>query len=131
MRAPGWEDRVGAVLAVWRRRAFVWGKYDCCRFAAAIAIAQTGKDPMRGLRSAYRGKAGALRLIAEQPLADRLDALFKRMPLAFAKNGDIIMADGNVGVIWGDRGWFLGGEGAAAGLVSIPRTKWTGAWRCG
>lgn len=131
MRLPGWEDAVAAVLAAWRRLPFEWGKHDCCRFAAAIAIAQSGVDPMRGIRSKYRGKAGALRLIAEQPLADRLDALFKRMPLAFAKNGDLIMAEGNVGVIWGDRGWFLGGEGAGAGLVSIARAKWTGAWRVG
>lgn len=131
MKRGDWEARASAEIERWRGVRFAWGKRDCCRFAAAIVRAMTGRDPMRGLRGKSASKRAALRLIAEQPIAQRLDAKFERVPPAFAQRGDIVMTDGSVGIFWAGAGLFLGAEGEAEGLVSVPRAEFTGVWRVG
>lgn len=120
------ETAISAVIADWRKRPFVWAKHDCCRFAADVVMATGAPDPMNGLRS-YKSKTGALRLLTDKPLESYLDERFERVELAFARRGDLVMANGNVGVVW-DRGALFVGED---GLNTIPRREWTGAWRNG
>lgn len=131
MRLKNWESALSDEIGRWAAVRFVWGKTDCCRFGAACVKAQTGKDPMRGLRGRCSTKTGALRMLAEQPLEAWLDSRFKRVAPAFAKRGDIVMAHGNVGVVWAGAALFVGQEGARAGLVSFPIRDWSGAWQVG
>ena len=77
-------------LAERRRMPFAWGRAgnDCVSFAAGAAIAQTGEDPLKGLRWASR--AGAFRLLTRLGGLDV--AISSRLPEvapAQAHRGDI------------------------------------------
>lgn len=131
MRAANWEIALSDEIGRWSRARFDWAKRHCCFFTAACVKAETGKDYMRGLRGRCKSKRAALRLLAEKPLEARLDERFPRIEPAFARRGDIVMAHGNVGVVWGGAALFLGQDGAREGLVSFPMRDWSGAWQVG
>lgn len=86
---------------------------------------------MKGMRGRYKGKTSALRILAEKPLETWLDERLARVDTAFARRGDIVMAHGNIGVVWANAALFLGQEGRREGLVSFPRGDWSGAWSVG
>lgn len=126
-RLPDWESRLGETLARWNARPFRWDR-DCARRAAACVIAVTGEDPLADLRGAYRTKHEALRLLAEVPMAERLDLLFPRIHPAFAWRGDIALAqDSCLGVVLGGEASFC----SPAGVELLPRAEWQGVWGVG
>lgn len=127
MRLPDWETRLHEVISEWRNRTFRWNG-DCARFMAAFVIAQTGQDPLVDLRGQYRTKREALRLLAEMPMADRLDRKFARTHPAFAQRGDIaMMQDMCLGCVLGSEAMFFGENG----MTMVPRADWQHVWEVG
>lgn len=127
IRLANWEARLSATIAEWRERPFRWDR-DCARWMAAFVIAQTGEDPLADLRGKYRTKRQALKLLAEQPMAERLDEVFPRVPAALARRGDIALTqDSCLGcVIGGDALFFF-----ENGMTLVPRAEWEGVWGVG
>lgn len=129
VRLSNWEARLAAYLEGRAGASLVWGKCDCCLFAAGAVEAMTGQDPMPEFRGKYRSQAGAfraLRTIGAGDLASTLSAKFEGRPIGHARRGDLVMHDGAVGVCIGADALFMPLEGA--GLVRIPRRDWSAAW---
>lgn len=131
MRRPEWEHVLSDWIAQAGDRAFRYGRWDCCIFAAGAVKAMTGDDPMRAFRGAYKSAATAdqaLASIGAGSLEATLDGMFDRVPVGFARAGDLAFYDGSVGVVsmTGD-GLFV----SAAGLTSVGRAQWTTAWGVG
>lgn len=129
VRLSDWEARLSAYLAGMADVDLVYGKTDCCMFAAGAVIALTGEDPMPEFRGRYRSAAGAsraLRTIGAGDLASTLSAKFESKPIGFAQRGDLVMHDGAVGVCVGADALFVPLEGS--GLVRVPRRDWSAAW---
>lgn len=132
-RSPDWEEKLGAYFAEHRDAAFKYGTLDCALFAAGAVKVMTGEDPARGFRGKYRSAATSLRAIKRagfENLAAVMDAKFEQIPPAYAQRGDLIM-DGSdsLGVCFGRDGVFVGEEDGEAGLVQLPLSSWTRAWR--
>jgi hypothetical protein len=69
---------------------YAWGSTanDCISFVNGAVIAQTGKCALSGAK--WSGKTGALRVLKRVGgIAAALDARFERIPVAFARRGDI------------------------------------------
>lgn len=125
---PDWENRLNETIAKWRSRPFRWDR-DCGRWAAACVIAQTGNDPMHELRTQYRTKREAMKLLAKQPMADRLDGMFERVHPAFAQRGDIALTQEHCcGCVLGATALFYFVDG---GMIEIPRSEWQAVWAVG
>lgn len=77
-----------------------WGRKenDCLSFAAGAVMAQTGKDPARGLQ--WKDEKSGLKLLKKLGGVEAvLDARFERIPPALAKRGDIgAVPDDRLGV---------------------------------
>lgn len=54
---------LGRYIESCSRRAFGWGTWDCCLFAADAVKAMTGRDPASRLRATYCNEAEALAII--------------------------------------------------------------------
>lgn len=127
-RLPNWENRLSETIAEWRVRPFRWDR-DCARWVSACVIAQTGEDPLRDLRGLYRTKREALLLLAEKPMAERLDERFERVHPAFARRGDIALTQETcLGCVMGGEALFYFAEG---GMTMVPRREWSGVWAVG
>lgn len=50
---------------------------------------------------------------------------------AFAMRGDVVMAQGSLGICIGGSALFVGEEEGAPGLVRVVRGEWTRAWAVG
>lgn len=132
MRLPDWEARLGDYLARHRHAVFAWGRLDCVLFAAGGIEALTGDDPAAAVRGRYRTKTGAARKLRAQgcrTVAALMDARFEAIQPAFAMRGDVVMAQGSLGLCLGALALFIGEEDGAPGLVSLPLAAWERAWR--
>jgi hypothetical protein len=114
VRLPDWHARLAALLAAVETRPFDAHRWNCGRFALAAAHATTGRRP--GWRSlpALEATAGS--------------AGFPRIPPAFARAGDVVLAGDppRLGVVVdGGRAAFVGPRG----LIRAPLTTCTIAWR--
>lgn len=141
MRFEHWETRLGAIVEMYARRPFEWGRYDCVLFAADCTWALTQKDPAAPWRGAYSDEAGAARLIAEAGGLSRLvetalsgiGLVCDRVKPAFAQRGDPVLfeAPGMLGSAGPALGVTLGEQFAAKGLDGIelrPMSAATMAW---
>jgi hypothetical protein len=131
-RLTDWETRLGDYLARHRGAVFAWGRLDCVLFAAGAVEALTGEDPAAAVRKRYRTKIGAARKLRQQgfrTIAALMDSRFEPVQPAFAQRGDIVMAQGSLGVCVGRQALFIGEEDGAPGLVSVPLAAWERAWR--
>lgn len=94
---------IAALLAFINSRQtvpYAWGrnKNDCMSFMAGAVKALTGKDPARGLKWTSE-KTGLALLEKLGGVEAALDARFERIPLAFAKRGDIAgVPDAKLGI---------------------------------
>ena len=131
-RLPDWEARLHAYLEEVREKAFAWGEHDCALHGANVVKVMTGEDhgaPFRGRYSTPRGAAGALRRYGAGTLEATFDSHLEAIPPAFAGRGDLVLADGSLGVCMGGFALFVGAEGERDGLVRVARAKWVKAWR--
>ena len=132
MRLPDWEARLGAYLAEARDTPFAYGVHDCALHGGSVVLAITGEDhaaPFRERYSTALGAARALRTIGAGSLEATFDSHLEEKPVAFAARGDLVMADGAIGVCIGGDALFVGQEDGAEGLVRLPRSTWTKAWK--
>lgn len=113
-RCASWHKRLAALLAASEARPFDVHRWNCGRFALAAVRASTGRQP------AWRS------LPSLEATAD--SAGFPRIPPAFARAGDVVLAGDppRLGVVVdGGRATFVGPHG----LVRAPLTTCTTAWR--
>lgn len=79
---------VSKVLIEWSSTEFDYHGHDCCRFAAAVSEAVTGRNPMA--KFDYDGKIEAYRLIKKHGSLDGVitSTLGQPIQIADAKDGD-------------------------------------------
>lgn len=131
MRPADWPERLEAHLDAWAARPFFWGGNDCLQFVSAWAEALTGDGPAGRWVGAYEGPISAHRIMRAHGCRDLhafVDFLFgpRLASPAFATRGDVVSAQGCLGVSLGDRGAFMA---PGAGLVALPARAFTDAWR--
>ena len=115
-RLPDWPARLAALLAAAETRPFPAHRWNCGRFALAAVEACIGRRP------AWRSRASL------EATAD--SAGFPRIPPAFARPGDVVLAGDppRLGVVVdGGRAAFVGPRG----LIRAPLTICATAWRIG
>ncbi len=62
-KLDGWEIALDAVIVNARKTEFSWGANDCIAFTTRAVDAQSGYDPMNGIRGTYDTKLGAARAL--------------------------------------------------------------------
>jgi hypothetical protein len=113
-RLPDWHTRLAAMLAATETRSFHVQSWNCGRFALAAVMATTGRRPVWRSRASLEATADS--------------AGFPRIPPAFARAGDVVLAGDppRLGVVVdGGRAAFVGPRG----LVRVPLTTCIIAWR--
>ena len=116
MRRPDWPGRLAALLSAAEACPFDAHRWNCGRFALASVEAVTGTRPR-------------VRILPDlEATAD--SAGFPRIPPAFARAGDVVLAGDppRLGVVVdGGRAAFVGPRG----LIRTQATTCTIAWRIG
>jgi hypothetical protein len=136
VRMDNWPGLLEVALQERARRAFAWGKQDCCMFAAAMVKAMTGRNLARGF--AYKGKLGAAKLLKREGGVEGLiEGIAARYGLAehqgvfYARRGDVCLiklADGEaLGICMGAK---IAGAGPK-GVEFVPLAQAKRAWRVG
>lgn len=137
-RRTGWEK---CFAAAWKRaegRAFDWGRFDCCLWAADAVLAITGVDLAAGLRGTYCTREDAQRLVADRGGLEKLIADLCReggleeCPPALAQRGDVVLLPGRDGFPAAAAicvGAHAAAPGPTGGLALQPMALATAAWR--
>ena len=115
-RRPDWPGRLAALLCAAEDQPFDAHAWNCGRFALAAVEACTGARPRVRVLPTLEASADS--------------AGFPRLPPAFARPGDVVLAGDppRLGVVVdGGRAVFVGPRG----LVRAPLTACTTAWRIG
>lgn len=115
-RRPDWPARLAVLLAAAEARPFDARRWNCGRFALAAVAAITGSKPRIHIQPDLKATADS--------------AGFPRLPPAFARPGDVVLAGEppRLGVVVdGGRAAFVGPRG----LIRTPLTTCTTAWRIG
>lgn len=131
MRPEIWTQLLDNYIESSRARPFEWGAFDCVTFAANWKALVTGVDPIASVRGTYATERGALEIIVRLGCKD-LEAVATHFfgepdPLGpkFAGRGDIVLAQGALGISLGARGAFL----SLSGLESIPARQFQTVWK--
>lgn len=133
-RISNWPRALADFVDSRRNEPFLWGKHDCCLFAADAALAITGIDAAAHLRGTYDSAMSAMRIINLntdlETLIDRCcsGVGFEHTKLKFAMRGDVVMIGDErpwAGVVMGD---IVAGPGEH-GVVFASIGKAVKAWR--
>jgi hypothetical protein len=131
-RLPDWQPRLAALVSQRMRQPLVWGRHDCCLWAADAVLAVTGVDLAAGLRGSYDTPAGADQQLHQ--LGGLVEICVQRLgPVVrtqLAQAGDVGLAtvgDVRALVVCGGAHFLAAG---AAGLLPVPRQAVLRAWRC-
>lgn len=133
-RTGDWEQALSQYLAERETKPHKYGTHDCALFGAGAVMAMTGVDPAAEFRGKYQSAAGATKALIKYgagTLEATMDAKFPLIPIGFARRGDLVFYEGNVGVMWFGFALFAGQEGDFEGLVKIERAKLQKAWAVG
>lgn len=127
-RLPGWEAELARQIERARDVPFRWGLHDCATWAFDVRLALTGQDAAvawRGLYSTERGAARMLRRLGHDTLAGLCRAILGDpiQPLC-AQRGDIVLADGAIGVCVGGAGVFVAREGFTSRPMGAAAMAW-------
>lgn len=131
-RKRNWDALLSEYLAYVRRMPFVWGEHDCALHSANAVLAMTGTDIAAAFRGRYSTAQGSMIALARYgagTLDATVDAILPAIPTSHARRGDLVWTGEALGVCDGATGLFVGQEGDAEGLVTIPRSQWQKAWR--
>lgn len=127
-------ERLAALADVFYERLetpFIWGKNDCCLFAADCAFAATGVDPAEKFRGTYDDAVSALRLTSKLGGMENIAAISfgPEISPALASFGDIGLIE-NFGrpclAVYGGEYFHAPGED---GLKIFPVEQCLRAWR--
>jgi hypothetical protein len=131
LKSPHWPTLLDAYVESTKARAFEWGRLDCVTFAANWRAVASGSDPIAQWRGTYTTERQALELIVKLGCKD-LESLATRLfgepdPLGpkFAGRGDIVFAQGALGISLGARGAFL----SLDGLAFLPARDFKTVWK--
>lgn len=131
LRPQVWPLLLDQYIEETKGRAFEWGALDCVTFAANWRAVVSGVDPIAQWRGSYKTEREALRLIAGLG-CDGLEALGSRLfgepdPLGpkFAGRGDLVLAQGALGISLGARGAFL----SLSGVEFLPARDFKTVWK--
>lgn len=136
-RFEDWPTRLDAFFLSRKNEPFVWGKNDCCLFAADAIVAMTGEDFAARFRGTYDDLKSAVKILREMGksisgLASDL-AKLEEIPILFAQRGDVVLIDGELGESLGIvalDGVSIAGPGVdAEGLIFLPINVSKKAWR--
>ena len=110
-RVEGWETRLTRLIEEAPRTVFVWGRRDCCLWAADGVLALTTRDPAATWRGTYESEEGALRTMRgvlgpevhpsryveamAEAIAVTIGAIEVEEP--WARRGDIALIEGPMG----------------------------------
>lgn len=134
VRIGDWEQALSEYLTDQEKVPHSFGSHDCALFGAGAVLAMTGADPAAEFRGKYQTAAGAVKALIRfgaGTLEQTMDAKFPIMPIGYARRGDLVFYQSNVGVMWVGFALFAGEEGAFEGLVRIPRADIYKAWAVG
>ncbi len=112
-RRPDWHARLAALLAAVEARPFDAHRWNCGRFALASVEACTGAAVRVRIRPSLEATADS--------------AGFPRIPPAFARAGDVVLASDppRLGVVVdGGRAAFVGPRGLVRALLTTCATAW-------
>ncbi len=115
-RLPDWQERLAALITAAEHRPFDDARWNCGRFAMAAVVACTGRRPSWQHRPTLAARADT--------------AGFPRVPVPFARAGDVVLAAGpdRLGVVLdAGRAAFV----CPVGLLRLPITACAIAWRVG
>ena len=119
-----WPRLMNEAIEAVRDKPFVWGKHDCCLFAADVVKAMTGEDPMTEFRGQYKDQESALRALKEIGSGN----LYQTMRRKFGnprrpRRGYVVYYNKPMpalGICIGQNCVFVGQEGTKEGLVTLP-----------
>lgn len=119
---------IGHIIHEWSDRSFVYGKFDCCQFAAAVYVARTGQNPLGDM--SYASERQALRIISKFGSLENAVRHYIGEPISVesAGHGDIVLMETDQGEALGVI--YLGQVVALSpnGLRSHPSTVVKMAW---
>ncbi len=112
---------------------FVWGKQDCCLFAADWVLTMTEIDPALKLRGKYRTEIGAKRALKRAGFSSIEDIANDRFgesiaPLQLSR-GDIVLVMNHIneptlGIVWGPTVWVMTPSGVSHLAVNQVIKGW-------
>lgn len=130
VRKQDWPERLGDFIEQRRDTPFVWGKSDCCLFAADGVEVITGIDFAEKWRGKYSSALGAMRFVRQDGGIDKLVSL-ESLPALMAQRGDVVMVgtqgDYALGVCLGRS---LAAQGPD-GVQFLPADRALLAWKVG
>lgn len=125
MRPHDWQARLAAFIESRRDLPFAWGTNDCVAFAHAWA-AEAGVEVALPVWTSARDAA---LLLKEASIEERADELMERVPVPFARRGDLVLVETG----GRDSLAVCNGENAVGpgehGLVFVPMAAARAAWR--
>lgn len=129
MRPQDWPALLDGYVAQSRKTPFAWGSHDCVTFTAGWLKLMSGRDVHAPFRGQYDTERGALEIMAANGVRSMEDAgvFLYGAPVAspaFVGRGDIVLAEGALGLCLGGVGAFLGPNG----LTFLRRDKYATGW---
>lgn len=103
---------------------FEYGRHDCVLFASRWFEKRTGRNVLLDLPEWTNEREAMSVVTSVGGLEKAIDSRLERVEIHFAKDGDIGLYDGSVGIFSGEHLVCTGHDG----LTFIDRTKATCAW---
>lgn len=143
-RKSDWEQALADYLAAATESPYRYGHHDCLLHPANAILAVTGTDLGKGHRGRYASARAARRYLNSlgfRSPSEMLDSLLEDKPPAFAQRGDIVLISRDnpifvkrpawdvPAVCTGGEAVVVGEHGGRTGLIAIPRSEWTKAWK--
>lgn len=101
MRPENWTELLAGAIAAASDQPFVWGKLDCCLFAADVVLAVTLHDHASEFRGKYTTAVGAKKALVRYgkgSIKKTMNAkLGKANPPLMARRGDFVLANTQLG----------------------------------
>lgn len=95
----------------------------CGVFVARGVEAETGTDVLRKFKGRMEW--------ARDNLEAAVDEVLEPRPVSFARNGDVVMKDGCLGLCHGAASFFMGLDEGVTGTTTVPTMQCDKAWTVG
>lgn len=130
MRPDDWPALLDGYIDQARRAPFAWGQNDCVTFSCGWHRMMTGRDAYAEFREKYETETAAFRIMAAHGVHSMEEAgrfLFgePQHGTSHIQRGDIVHADGALGICTGAHGAFLSIEG----LTFLRHSSFDMGWK--